>query len=240
MKARTTSTLAIGAVALLALAGCSADEPTSSSTPVDTGQPTVTEETPSSTPVPTPSTAGALTEDEISTVMSSIDFEPDAFASTEEMFASVYPGVSASDAGCLLPFGVGWAEDAQLSSATTQWGPSTDRSMTAVVASAADENAAEDIADRIEDSVENCLESGATFELQGVAVDLDVDDFDLDINGADDDEGWKATGTLAGTNFTLIGSVARVGTNVVTIVGWDPQSNESFVPQATQMFVDAL
>ena len=33
---------------------------------------------------------------------------------------------------------------------------------------------------------------------------------------------------------------ARVGGNVIALVGWDPATNESYVPAATQMFVDKL
>lgn len=236
---RSRPLLVVPAVAaLVALTACT-NQATPSPSP-STEAPDASTPSATATPTASASTGTPLSSDELSTLLESVDFAPTTFETQDEMFSSIYPGVSASDAACLLPFGVGWEADPELAAAQTAFGPSIDRSMTAVLASSASVDDAEDIADRLESAVEDCLESGATFSVQGVPIDFTADDFDLELNGDDDSEAWRATGTVAGTSLTLVGSVARKGTTVIAIVGWDPDTNEEYVPQATQLILDRL
>jgi hypothetical protein len=38
----------------------------------------------------------------------------------------------------------------------------------------------------------------------------------------------------------VVGVTARVGGSVIALVGWDPTTDATCVPAATQMFVDAF
>jgi hypothetical protein len=63
---------------------------------------------------------------------------------------------------------------------------------------------------------------------------------DVALTGTDEAIGWDVTGTVGGQSFTLVGITARVGGNVLALVGWDPATNTANVPLAAQMFVDEL
>jgi hypothetical protein len=235
---RTTMPVAAAAVVLaLTLAGCSGGDDTAG----DTGTRT---SAPATSPTPTPSassatnTATAHTDAELTAVFDRIQFKPGEFPSTDSMLDSVYPGLTVSDASCLAPFGVGWekSDDA----GTVAFGTSNDRSMTAVVASTGDTAAATDLVGDARDALTRCADGTALFSMQGMPVETTVETTKPTITGTDEALGWRVRGTVGGNPFTLVGLTARVGGDVVALVGWDPASNSTNVPLATQMFVDAL
>ncbi|SMH50254.1 hypothetical protein SAMN06295885_3495 [Rathayibacter oskolensis] len=202
---------------LLALAGCTAAEPE-----------------PTAAPLPQKSA------EELTTVFDDIQFVPGEFDTTTEMLGSIYPGLTASDVSCLAPFGVGWDTDDTLADPVLEWGTSTDRSMTAVVASTGTADAASSLVAGAEDALESCADGSDLFEMQGVPVQTTVEQTEPELTGTDEALGWRVTGDVGGSPFTLAGITARAGGDVVAIVGWDPSTNESYVPQATQLFLDAL
>ncbi|MBO0985484.1 hypothetical protein [Rathayibacter sp. SD072] len=216
---RTTTAGAWAAAALLlALTGCTGG-----------GEPEATSEA-----VP------QLSEDELSAVLTGIQFVPDQYDGTQEMLDSIYPGLTATDASCLAPFGLGWDEDETLDDSEVEFGTSNDRSMTSVVASTGDADVASSLVADAEDALERCADGSDLFALQGEPVQTTVEQTEPALTGTDDAVGWTVTGDVGGSPFTLVGITARVGGNVVALVGWDPATNESYVPQATQMFVDEL
>ena len=232
MSAKTFSALLAGAL-LITLAGCSSPAPEVSSAPSSSAPaPEETPEAEASLPV--------LSDDELGAIFTDLQFVPDQFASTGELMDSIYPGLAASDLSCLAPFGVGWDSDTALVSASLEYGTSNDRSMTAVVASTGDADAASTLVSDAKDAIARCAEGADIFEMQGKTVSTTVEETTPTLTGTDEAIGWTVTGTVGGSPFTLVGLTARVGGNVVALVGWDPSTNETYVPLATQMFVDAL
>ncbi|MWV47918.1 hypothetical protein GRS96_01355 [Rathayibacter sp. VKM Ac-2803] len=217
---RTTTTRAGAALAgamLLALTGCTAAEPE-----------------------PTSEALPQHTAAELTTIFDDIQFVPDQYASTAAMLESIYPGLTVSDASCLAPFGAGWDTDDTLGDSAVTYGTSTDRSMTSVVASTGDADTASALVGDAEDALERCADGSELFAMQGVPVQTTVEQTQPTLTGTDDALGWTVTGDVGGAPFTLVGITARVGGDVIALVGWDPSTNASYVPQATQLFVDAL
>jgi hypothetical protein len=85
-----------------------------------------------------------------------------------------------------------------------------------------------------------CAEGTGLFVKQGMEVQTTVAQGDVALTGTDEAIGWDVTGTVGGQSFTLVGITARVGGNVLALVGWDPATNTANVPLAAQMFVDEL
>lgn len=224
--------LRVGFAGLLvfALAGCASggvDEaavaPTTTSTP---------ESSPTATPSP------QLTGPELAGVFTKLQFTPEQYASVGELLDSIYPGLVASDASCLTPFGVGW--DTAVPEAPLEFGASNDRSMTAVVSSIGDEGLASELVSESADAIARCAQGSDLFTMQGQAVQTQLETFEADLTGADESLAFRVTGDVGGSAFALVGMTARVGGTVVALVGWDPSTNETYVPIASQMFVDAL
>jgi hypothetical protein len=232
MSIRTT--LPVGAAALvLLLTGCSGgagDEPTT--TPSAT-----TAASPSATATADASSA-ALSDAELASVFTGIQFVPDEFDTTDQLLDSVYPGLTVSDPSCLAPFGVGWDDAAP--DGALEFGTSNDRSMTTVVASTGDDDAASALVAEASDALTRCADGTALFTMKGQPVQTTVETTEPTLTGTDESLGWRVTGTVGGGSFTLVGLTARVGGDAVAVVGWDPSSNATNVPLATQMFVDAL
>jgi hypothetical protein len=218
MTRTTTAAAALAAALLLALTGCTGG-----------GEPAATTEA-----VP------QLSEDELAAVLTGIQFVPDQYESTQEMLDSIYPGLTATDTSCLAPFGLGWDENETLDDSEVEYGTSNDRSMTSVVASTGDADVASSLVADAEDALERCADGSDLFAMQGEPVQTTVEQTEPALTGTDDAVGWTVTGDVGGSPFTLVGITARVGGNVVALVGWDPATNESYVPQATQMFVNEL
>lgn len=210
--------IALAGALLLALTGCTA----------------------AAEPEPTAEALPQHTDAELATIFDDIQFVPAEFTSTEEMLGSVYPGLTATDASCLAPFGVGWDADDTLTDAGLAYGTSADRSMTSVVASTGDADTASALVASAEDALERCADGSELFALQGTPVQTTVEQTEPTITGTDEAVGWTVTGDVGGAPFTLVGITTRVGGDVVALVGWDPSTNTSYVPQATQLFVDAL
>jgi hypothetical protein len=217
---------------VLALAGCASgggDEaavaPTRTSTP---------ESSPTAIATPSPQ----LTDAELAGVFTKLQFMPEQYASVGELLDSIYPGLVASDASCLTPFGVGW--DTAVPEAPLEFGASNDRSMTAVVGSLGDDELASEVVSESADAIARCAQGSDLFTMQGQAVQTQVETFEAELTGADESLAFRVTGDVGGSAFALVGMTARVGGNVVALVGWDPSTNETYVPIASQMFVDAL
>lgn len=232
-RARLHAGLVVAALGLAALTGCSPSGDQGGDVP--NAAPATTAPSPS-TASPSAAASGALDRGELADLFSGIQFRPAEYDSTAAMLESIYPGLTVSDAACLAPFGAGWesAGDA------VEWGTSNDRSMTAVVASAADEAAAEALVAQADDAIARCADGQELFAMQGVPVTTAVEPFDLAVTGADDVQGWRVTGDVGGSPFALVGATVRTGQNVLALVGWDPETSADYVPQATQLFVDRI
>lgn len=216
--ATTRAGVALGAALLLTLTGCTGGgepEPTKEALPKHTSQ-------------------------EIGAIFTGIKFAPAQFGSTGELLGSVYPGLTASDATCLAPFGVGWDQEETLGDAGIEYGTSADRSMTAVVTSTGDADLASSLVADAEDALERCAEGSDLFALQGMPVTTSVAQTEPALTGTDEAVGWTVKGVVGTAPFTLVGITARVGGDAIALVGWDPATNASYVPRATQLFVDAL
>jgi hypothetical protein len=181
-----------------------------------------------------------LTDADLAGVFTGLQFVPDQYADTTELLDSIYPGLVTSDVTCLTPFGAGWDTDPALADASVEFGTSNDRSMTAVVSSSGDAAVATGlVADSI-DALERCANGADLFTMQGEAVQTQVEQIDAGLTGTDEAVAFRVSGDVGGSPFSLVGMTARVGGNVIALVGWDPATSESYVPQATQMFVDKL
>lgn len=244
---RTTTTAVAAAALVLGLTGCSVGDtggstaPPRSSSGASTPAPTAaasgdTSGTPSADG--TTATTEAHTAEELSAVFRRIQFEPGEFDTTDAMLDSVYPGLTVSDASCLAPFGVGW--DGDDTSGPIAFGTSNDRSMTAVVASTGDVGAATDLVGDARDALTRCADGSELFTMDGQRVETTVAPMRSTLTGTDESLGWRIRGTVGGAPFTLVGLTGRVGGDVVALVGWDPASNTTNVPLASQMFVDDL
>jgi hypothetical protein len=237
---RTPLAIAAAGVLLVSLVGCSSGDD-ESATPSSTAS-----STPSATASRTPTAtataeaAASLDQDELAAIFTGIQFLPGQYTDTSELLDSVYPGLTTSDLSCLAPFGVGWDADSTLTDATLEFGTSNDRSMTAVISSTGDEAVATDLVAASQDALTRCAEGTGLFVMQGMEVQTTVTQGNVALTGTDEAIGWDVTGTVGGQSFTLVGITARVGGNVLALVGWDPRTNTSNVPLATQMFVDEL
>ena len=250
MSARKTRTLGLvgaAAVAILALTGCSAGANTTATDSAASTTPTAAasasasaSEKPSETPTPSTPAFTALAAAELSTIFTDIQFLPAEYATPVEMLESIYPGLTVADASCLAPFGAIWDTDATLADSPVEFGTSGDRSMTAVVTSTTDVDAATALVAATAEAVEGCANGGTLIQMQGAPVTTTSESIDMPLTGADESQAWRVSGEVAGTPFTLVGVTARVGGNVVAMVGWKPETNESYVPRATQMFIDKL
>lgn len=76
--------------------------------------------------------------------------------------------------------------------------------------------------------------------LSSTPVQVHLERTERQLTGADQALGWTATGDVEGAPFALVGITARVGGSVIALVGWDPTTNATYVPAATQMFVDGF
>ena len=136
-RTRLHAGLVVAALGLAALTGCSPAGDQSGA--ASSAAPETTAASPSPSTSAPAAASGSLDRAELADLFSGIQFRPAQYDTIAAMLESIYPGLTVSDAACLAPFGPGWesAGDA------VEWGTSNDRSMTAVVASAADEAAAE-------------------------------------------------------------------------------------------------
>lgn len=232
-RARLRAGLVVAALGLAALTGCAPSAEQGGESPSAAATATTA---PSTTATAPAAASGALDRDELAGLFSGIQFRPAEYDSIAAMLESIYPGLTVSDAACLAPFGGGWesAGDA------VEWGTSNDRSMTAVVASAADDAAAKALVAQAEEAIARCANGRELFAMQGVPVTTAVEPFDVAVTGADDVQGWRVTGDVGGSPFTLVGATVRTGQNVLALVGWDPETSADYVPQATQLFVDRI
>ncbi|PYY47536.1 hypothetical protein [Curtobacterium sp. MCBD17_023] len=243
MRTTTMPVAAAAAVLALTLAGCSGGgDDTTGGAGARTSAPAPSAPVTSAAPTPSASSTGgrasAHTEAELTGVFQRIQFRPAEFTTTDAMLDSVYPGLTVSDASCLAPFGVGW--DTSDDAGTVVFGTSNDRSMTAVVASTGETAAATDLVEDARSALTRCADGSALFSMQGKPIETTVETAEPSLTGTDEAIGWRVRGTVGGNAFTLVGHTARVGGDVVALVGWDPTSNTTNVPLATQMFVDAL
>jgi hypothetical protein len=246
MTSRTMLRTAVaGGALLLALSGCATDSASGSYTPPPfTPSVPTSSAAPSASAVPSGSAtapaaaAGQKTPEQVAAVLTGVQFVPDQYASIQEMLDSIYPGLTATDASCLSPFGLGW--DTAQPAASLKYGTSNDRSMTTVVSSTVGVDAASSLVATASDAVTRCASGSTLFAMQGVPVETTVERADQTLTGADETLGWRVSGTVSGRPFSIVGITARVGGDAVALVGWDPATNASYVPRATQLVVDAL
>ncbi|MCU1447520.1 hypothetical protein [Cryobacterium sp.] len=227
----------IAAILLLGLTGCAGGSGADAA-------PTQATLTPQAT-APTAATETAeffpqLTDADLAGVFTGLQFVPDQYADTTELLDSIYPGLTTSDVTCLTPSGAGWDTDPALAAASAEFGTSNDRSMTAVISSSGDAAVASDLVADSVDALERCANGADLFTMQGEAVQTQVEQIDAGLTGTDEAVAFRVSGDVGGSPFSLVGMTARVGGNVIALVGWDPATSESYVPQATQMFVDKL
>jgi hypothetical protein len=236
-----TRSIGVGAAAilLLALTGCSGagDDTAASPSAAPTLTPEVAE---TAEPTATATAAPQLADADLAVIFTELGFVPDEYDDTSAMIDSIYPGLVTSDATCLTPFGVGWESDAALAEAGSEFGTSGNRSMTAVISSTGDADVAAGLVADSVDALERCATGSSLFTMQGMAVETQVEQIETGITGTDEAVAFRVTGDVGGSPFSLVGMTARVGGNVLALVGWDPESSEQFVPQASQMFIDRL
>lgn len=229
---------ALTGLLVLAVAGCASPE--EAPAPAET---TIAPETsaPSPSPIEThKTTAGdAHTAAELAAVLDSSGFDSDAYPTTQAMLDGIYAGTTAKD-DCLKPFGIGWEDDPALADAAQAFGPSIDKSMTVTIASTGDPDAAADLVASLSETVATCGAMPDAYTFSGMSVALTVEEYDAGVTGADEAAGWKAAATIAGHELTMLGTVTRVGGDVIALVGWNPATNTEYVPMATQALVDAL
>jgi hypothetical protein len=237
---RTPLAIAAAGVLFVSLVGCSSGDDESDTPSSAASSAASATATPTPTATATADAAASLDQDELAAIFTGIQFLPGQYTDTSELLDSVYPGLTTSDLSCLAPFGVGWDADSTLTDATLEFGTSNDRSMTAVLSSTGDEAVATDLVAASQDAATRCAEATGLFVMQGMEVQTTVVQGDVALTGTDEAIGWDVTGTVGGQSFTLVGITARVGGNVLALVGWDPRTNTSNVPLATQMFVDEL
>jgi hypothetical protein len=229
----------IAGLLLLGLTGCAGSD--AGTTEPGPTQATLTPEVAETAePTATPESFPQLTDADLAGVFTGLQFIPDQYADTSELLNSIYPGLVTSDATCLTPFGAGWDTDPALADASLEFGTSNDRSMTAVISSSGNGAVAADLVANSVDALERCASGSDLFTMQGMAVETQVEQIDAGLTGTDEAVAFRVTGDVGGSPFSLVGMTARVGGNVIALVGWDPATSESYVPQATQMFVDKL
>lgn len=228
--------IAVAALAAV-LVGCTSAP---SEDEVSTSPASTPSETATASPTPTPSAQESpqLDRDQLAAIFTSVQFRPGAYGTTSELIDSIYPGLSSSDPTCLAPFGADWETLAE--GATLEFGASNDRTLTAVAASTADATDAAEVLAEVSSTIDACAASGATFTVQGSPVQVQVERVEPSIGAADDSLGWRATGALGGSSFSIVGSAALVDSTVVAVVGWSAPSNETNTPLATQYLVDGL
>jgi hypothetical protein len=230
-----------GALLLLALTGCAGGAGDAAGTP--SAAPTLTPEVAETVEPSATATAAAapqLTDADLAGIFTDLGFVPDEFGDTGAMIDSIYPGLVTSDATCLTPFGVGWEADPALAEAGSEFGTSGNRSMTAVISSTGDADLAAGLVADSVDALERCATGSSLFTMQGMAVETQVEQIEAGITGTDEAVSFRVTGDVGGSPFSLVGMTARVGGNVLALVGWDPETSEQYVPQASQLFVDTL
>lgn len=239
MTARRAGIALTAAASLLALSACSAPDETAPEQAADASATPSTSATTEAAPEATTG-AAALTDTDLTAIFTGIQFVPGQYTGTGELLESIYPGLTVSDVSCLAPFGAGWETTVEEAGGAAAYGTSNDRSMTAVLVSAADVSVAEDLVADAEDAISRCADGQELFAMQGMPVTTTVSPVELNITGVDEVQGWQVTGEVGGSPFSLIGATVRTGQNALALVGWDPSNNENFVPRATQMFVDRV
>lgn len=236
--------LVVLAVSALTVTGCSAGDGEGAGPAPDatTTAPAPDVSTPTTSQGPKASTgpADALDAAGLADLFARIQFAPGQYATTTDLLESVYPGLAVSDPACLAPFGLGWEQDVAGGDAATEFATSTDRSMTAVVVSATDARIGQDLFTASEEAVAGCSDGSVLFSLSGTPVTVHLERTEPQLTGVDQVLGWTATGDVDGASFTLVGITARVGGSVIALVGWDPTTSATYVPVATQMFVDGF
>ena len=235
----------IAGILLIGLVGCAGGDasgtPSADAEATPSASTTLTPEVAESAePTETAAALPQLSDADLAGVFTGLQFIPDQYADTGEMIDSIYPGLTTSDVTCLTPVGAGWDTDPTLAGASLEFGTSNDRSMTAVISSSGDADVASDLVAASVDALERCATGTGLFEMQGVAVQTQVEQTDAGLTGTDEAVAFRVTGDVGGSPFTLVGTTARVGGNVIALVGWDPETSAEYVPLATQMFVDAL
>lgn len=212
--------IAGGAIALLALTGCSsaADAPEQLGDSTETPAP----EAPAESSVTVPTT------EQLEEIFTSTQFDPAEFESGEEMFAAIYPGISAS-AACLDVLGI----TAPKGAASTAFSPSGDHTLTAQLSSF--ESGAEDYFAQLGDSADRCI-ADPQVTYQGQPLDVTVERVD------DGERAFRTilTGTMNGQEISVRGHALLNEQSVLTIAGWDPKTNETWVPSATAQFLEKL
>ncbi|PPH16318.1 hypothetical protein C5C99_16205 [Rathayibacter sp. AY1C4] len=233
-------TTLIGGALLLVLSGCAGTATSGSTLRPFTPTLPSSSAAPSATATATAPTADTAqkTGEQVAAVLTGVQFVPGEYASIQEMLDSIYPGLTATDASCLSPFGLGW--DTAQPAAGLSYGTSADRSMTAVVSSTGTADAAASLLASATDATTRCASGSTLFAMQGVPVETTVERTEQTLTGADETLGWKVSGAVGGKPFSLVGITARVGGDAVALVGWDPTTNTSYVPRATQLVVDGL
>lgn len=214
-----TSRILAGAAAAataLAMAGCTSGMANQSeSDPVESD--------------PSPASSYQVSTDTIREIFVSSDFVPDAFSSPEEMVESIYPDVSVSP-DCFAVLGVG-AIDPE---ANVVFGPSIDRSLTVQISSFT--APAVDYYATMSDHADACI-ADPQLVFAGNSVDATVEREDLY-----DDKSFvlTLTASISGSEVSVIARVEKLEENVVSVVGWDPYTNEANVPRATGMLIEKM
>lgn len=228
-SSRTAGVLAAGILASLMLSACSAADDSAHEAHESVS------ESVDSTPEPEDSsepsgeaTSLQLSTETLETILTDIQFDPSAFATTEEMFASIYPGVTVAPA-CLEVLGIGKGD----TTANVAFGPSIDRSLTAHVSSFA--TVADDFFTQLSASADACIaDPQVTF--QGQPVEATVERSEIHPTAF----ALELSASIMGSQVSVIGNVEQFQENVVMLAGWDPATNKQNVPRATGMIVEEL
>lgn len=180
-----------------------------------------------------PAKKGApLSTETIAGIFAGIQFQPDAYTSTDAMFTTIYPDVSASPQ-CREVLGT---VASQANDPVTVFGPSIDHTLTGLVSSFGSTGAREYF-QKLSASADACI-ADPQITVASQPIDATITRKD----GGGDGENFTLTlvGSATGRPISVIGSVTRFGDDVVIVSGWDPKSNKSNVPRASGMLVERL
>lgn len=236
MRPKFIAAIAVCGLAVI-LAGCSGSPATPDARFSAVVPSSSSASAPQVTAVPAPPASSAKSVAQLSTALESVDFDATRFRSTQDMLDSVHAGLEAKDPACMLPFGIGWADDENGSLA---WGPDSDRSLTAVASSSGDTDAAAKLISDIRAAVDTCAGEPGQYTFHGVPVQMSVQPVAVDVTGADEAHGWSATATIDDVSLSLTGAIARAGGDDVMVVGWDPTTAQRDVSTSLSDLIAAL
>lgn len=231
---------AAAALALtLSVAGCG-DDAGSSTSDSSTAPIATASATPTATPAAADGSGTVRSVADPNEILRVAGYEPRAFSSTEDLLSQTFPGLAATDPVCLQPFGSDWAADPSLALSVMAWGPATDFATAAAITHTVSTDEATNLLDAMRSAVANCAADGGAFSVHDIAVDMTVSPIETGLTGVDDSAGWTASSVVSGTEYTLVGMTARVGSTVAIVLSTSPSTTAAEVAAKLEQLTDQL